>query len=50
MGFIRGEDEISLGIDEHSFRHQEFVHTMTEVRKRKMLLGFVPSRSCFHTI
>jgi transposase len=37
MGFLQGEDEIYLGIDEHSFRHQEMVHTVTEVKKRKML-------------
>ena len=37
LGFIGGEDEIFLGIDEHSFRHQELVHTITEVKKRKVL-------------
>jgi len=37
LGFIDGEDEIFLGIDEHSFRHQELVHTVTEVKQRKML-------------
>lgn len=37
LGFIQGEDEIFLGIDEHSFRHQELVHTVTEVKKRKVL-------------
>ena len=37
LGFIGGEDEIFLGIDEHSFRHQELVHTVTEVKKRRML-------------
>ena len=37
LGFIQGEDEIFLGIDEHSFRHQELVHTITEVKKRKVL-------------
>ncbi len=36
-GFIGGENEIFLGIDEHSFRHQELVHTITEVKKRKVL-------------
>ena len=30
-------DEIFLGIDEHSFKHQELVHTVTEVKKRRML-------------
>jgi len=37
LGFIRDEDEIYLGIDEHSFRHQELVHTVTEVKQRKVL-------------
>lgn len=37
LGFIRGEDEIYLGIDEHSFRHQELVHTVTEVKQRRVL-------------
>ena len=37
MGFIQGEDEIYLGIDEHSFKHQELVHTVTEVKKRRVL-------------
>ena len=35
--FIQGEDEIYLGIDEHSFRHQRLVHTVTEVKKRRVL-------------
>jgi transposase len=34
---ILDEDEIHLGIDEHSFRHQDLVHTVTEVKRRKML-------------
>ena len=37
LGFIQDEDEIYLGIDEHSFRHQELVHTVTELKRRKML-------------
>jgi len=37
LGFIGGEDEIFLGIDEHSFRHQQMVHTVTEVEKRRVL-------------
>jgi len=37
LGFIHGEDKIFLGIDEHSFRRQELVHTVTEVKKRKVL-------------
>ena len=35
-GFIQDGDEIYLGIDEHSFRHQELVHTVTEVKQRKV--------------
>jgi transposase len=35
LGFIQDEDEIYLGIDEHSFRHQELVHTVTEVNRGK---------------
>ena len=35
--FIQGEDEIYLGIDEHSFRHQEMVYTVTEVKQRRVL-------------
>jgi len=31
------EDEIFLGIDEHSFKHQELVHMVTEVKKRQVL-------------
>jgi len=37
LGLIDGEDEVFLGIDEHSFRHQDMVHTVTEVKKRKVL-------------
>jgi len=37
MGFMQDEDEIYLGIDEHSFRHQELVHTVTEVKQRKVV-------------
>ena len=37
LGFIQDEDEIYLGIDEHSFRHQELVHTITEVKQSKVL-------------
>jgi transposase len=37
LGSIDREDEIFLGIDEHSFRHQDMVHTVTEVKKRKVL-------------
>ena len=37
LGFIRDEEKIYLGIDEHSFRHQELVHTITEVKRRRML-------------
>lgn len=37
LGFMQDEDELYLGIDEHSFRHQELVHTVTEVKQRKVL-------------
>lgn len=37
LRFIQEEDEIFLGIDEHSLRHQELVYTVTEVKKRKVL-------------
>lgn len=37
LGCIQDEDEIYLGIDEHSFRHQELVHTITEVKQRRVL-------------
>ena len=37
LGFIKEEEEVFLGIDEHSFRHQDMVYTVTEVKKRKML-------------
>jgi hypothetical protein len=37
FGFVGGEDEIFLGIDEHSFRRQELVYTVTEVKKRRVL-------------
>ena len=37
LGWLDGADEIFMGIDEHSFRHQEMVHTVTEVKKRKVL-------------
>ena len=34
---VTGEEAISLGIDEHSFRHQDMVYTVTEVKKRWVL-------------
>ena len=37
LGSIKEEEELFLGIDEHSFRHQDMVHTITEVKKRKVL-------------
>ncbi len=37
LGFIQDKDEIYLGIDKHSFRHQELVHTITEVKQRKVV-------------
>jgi transposase len=36
-GSLPLEDEIFLGIDEHSFKHQELVHMVTEVKKRQVL-------------
>ena len=37
LGFLQDEGEIYLGIDEHSFRHQELVHTVTEVKQKRVL-------------
>jgi transposase len=37
LRFINEGEEIFLGIDEHSFRRQDMVHTITEVKKKKML-------------
>ncbi len=37
LNSIGDEDELHLGIDEHSFRHQDLVYTVTEVKQRKML-------------
>ena len=37
LGFAEQEQEVFLGIDEHSFRHQDMVYTVTDVKKRKML-------------
>ncbi len=37
LGPIIDEEEIFLGIDEHSFKHHELVHMVTEVKKRKVL-------------
>jgi transposase len=37
LDFIKKEEELFLGIDEHSFRHQDMVHTVTGVKKRKVL-------------
>ena len=37
LGFVQHEDEIHLGIDEHSFRHQEMVHTVMDVRAKRVL-------------
>jgi transposase len=36
-GAVMAADNLFLGIDEHSFKHQELVFTVTEVRQRKML-------------
>jgi len=37
LGFIDEEDEVFPGSDKHSFRHQELVYTVPEVKKRKVL-------------
>lgn len=37
LGPVMDEEKIFLGIDEHSFRHHELVHTVTEVKKRRVL-------------
>lgn len=37
LNLMAGEGSLSLGIDEHSFRHQEMVFTVTEVKQRRML-------------
>ena len=37
LNLIAGKGPLSLGIDEHSFRHQEMVFTVTEVKQRRML-------------
>lgn len=36
-GSIKEVEELFLGIDEHSFGYQDMVHTVTEVKKRKVL-------------
>ena len=40
LDVIDDSDVITIGVDEHSFRHQELVHTITEV-KRRMMLGIL---------
>ena len=37
LGLMQHEDAIHLGIDEHSFKHQEMVYTVTEVRAKRVL-------------
>ena len=37
IGSLRYETELCLGIDEHSFRHQELVHTITEIKTKRVL-------------
>ena len=37
LEILKDKDEIYLGIDEHSFRHQELVYTITEVKSRRVL-------------
>jgi transposase len=36
LAFIDRGDEVLLGVDGHSFKHQEIVHTVTKVKKRKV--------------
>jgi transposase len=40
LDLIDDSEVITIGVDEHSFRHQELVHTVTEV-KRRMMLGIL---------
>jgi transposase len=37
LGSIGDENEVYLGIDEHSFKHQDMVYTVTEVKQRKVV-------------
>lgn len=37
MEFLEGEEEIHLGIDEHSFSHHDMVIIVTELRKRRVV-------------
>lgn len=37
LGFIDEEDEVFPGSDKHSFKHQELVYTVPEVKKRRVL-------------
>jgi len=37
LKWLGGEEAIFLGIDEHSFRHQDMVFTVTEVQRRRVL-------------
>ena len=37
LSLVAGEGAIFLGIDEHSFRHQDMVFTVTEVKQRRVL-------------
>jgi len=37
LGFIGGDEEKFFGIDERRFRRQKLVHTIIEVRKRRLL-------------
>lgn len=34
---LPGEEDVFLGIDEHSFKHQELVYMVTEVKKKRVL-------------
>ena len=37
LGFIQDREGIYLGLDEHSFRHQEPGHTITKVKQRRVV-------------
>ena len=37
LGSIGGEKGIFLGIDEHSFKHREMMHSVTKVKKKGTL-------------
>ncbi|MGQ9546207.1 MAG: transposase [Dehalococcoidia bacterium] len=44
IGLLTLEDDISLGIDEHLFKHQELVYMVTEVKNGQVLKVFKDDR------